>query len=151
MTEGVGVFGCGVALARFGTQKADGPHVSGSYECRPAFKELGLSSSLIFRVGHCTMSQQIRTVAVVGCGVIGMSWATLFLAHGLKIIVSDPLRGAEDAFQSYVRQAWPVLGTNKDLEKMLRDNYEFVTDLSPRLPEVDFIQEVHTSYQAQPK
>lgn len=41
------------------------------------------------------MSQQVRTVAVVGCGVIGMSWATLFLARGLKIIVSDPLEGAE--------------------------------------------------------
>jgi 3-hydroxyacyl-CoA dehydrogenase len=96
------------------------------------------------------MSQQVRTVAVVGCGVIGMSWATLFLARGLKIIVSDPLEGAEGAFEIYVRQAWPVLGTKNDLEQVLSENYEFVADLTPRLPEVDFIQEVHTCYQTQP-
>ena len=29
-------------------------------------------------------------VAVIGAGVIGASWAALFLAHGLHVVVSDP-------------------------------------------------------------
>ncbi|KAG9570498.1 hypothetical protein KCU71_g646, partial [Aureobasidium melanogenum] len=39
---------------------------------------------------------EVRTVVVVGCGVIGMGWATLFLAHGLKVIITDPAEGPEE-------------------------------------------------------
>lgn len=91
------------------------------------------------------MSQRIRVVAVVGCGVIGMSWATLFLANGLKVMISDPAEGAEAAFNKYARGAWPTLATDQSLEETLAKNYEFVVDLIPRLPEVDFIQEVRIS------
>ncbi|KAH7028447.1 3-hydroxyacyl-CoA dehyrogenase [Macrophomina phaseolina] len=87
------------------------------------------------------MPQQIRTVAVVGCGVIGMSWAMLFLAKGLRVIISDPAKGAEDAFKRYIHEAWPSLQGNKSLEQTLVENYEFVVDATPRLSEADFIQE----------
>ena len=33
---------------------------------------------------------RFRNVAVIGVGVIGASWTTLFLAHGLNVVVSDP-------------------------------------------------------------
>jgi predicted dinucleotide-binding enzyme len=88
------------------------------------------------------MSQPVRTVAIIGCGVIGMSWATLFLANGLKVIISDPLEGAEVAFRKYVHDAWPVLNAKKGVEETLAEQYEFVVDINPRLAEVDFIQEV---------
>ncbi|KAH7399177.1 hypothetical protein DE146DRAFT_656804 [Phaeosphaeria sp. MPI-PUGE-AT-0046c] len=87
------------------------------------------------------MSQRIRTIAVVGCGVIGMSWATLFLANGLKVIISDPLEGAEEAFKRYARDAWPTLDPKKGLEQTLAEQFEFVVDINSRLGEVDFIQE----------
>ncbi|KAB8209216.1 hypothetical protein BDV34DRAFT_210208 [Aspergillus parasiticus] len=86
------------------------------------------------------MPQQIRTVAIVGCGVIGMSWATLCLSRGLKVIVSDPATGAKEALQRYLDQARPFLEAQGNFEE-LATNYEFVSDIVPRLAEADFVQE----------
>jgi 3-hydroxyacyl-CoA dehydrogenase len=89
------------------------------------------------------MSQQVRTVAVVGCGVIGMSWACLFLAHGLKVIISDPVEGAEDRFKGYLEAAWPVVQQQvPSAGEEQAKNYEFVADVATRLHMADFIQEV---------
>ncbi|KAF2994370.1 hypothetical protein E8E13_001556 [Curvularia kusanoi] len=87
------------------------------------------------------MAQQIQTVAVIGCGVIGMSWVSLFLSRGLKVIASDPVEGAEAACRRYVHDAWPSISKDKDLEQTLSGNFEFVPDVTARLQEVDFIQE----------
>src|SRR5690606_37750833 len=38
----------------------------------------------------------IRTVAVVGCGTVGASWAALFLAHGLDVRATDPSPAADE-------------------------------------------------------
>lgn len=88
------------------------------------------------------MSHQIRTVAVIGCGVIGSSWASLFLSRGLKVIISDPAEGAEQQFKQYLQYAWPSLHADGLFENASSEGYEFVDDIVPRLPEVDFIQEV---------
>lgn len=84
----------------------------------------------------------IRTVAVIGCGVIGMSWASLFLSKGLKVIISDPVEGVEGRFKQYLSDAWPSLQQLGSLDERNIANYEFVTDMASRLPEADFIQEV---------
>jgi 3-hydroxyacyl-CoA dehydrogenase len=86
--------------------------------------------------------QQIHTVAIIGCGVIGASWTCLFLSRGLKVIIADPAEGAEEAFQRYLRDAWPALQENGALRHPLAESYEFVNDIKTRLPEVDFVQEV---------
>ncbi|KAF4336572.1 3-hydroxyacyl dehydrogenase [Fusarium beomiforme] len=86
------------------------------------------------------MTQEIRTVAIVGCGVIGMGWAVLFLSRGLKVIISDPAEGAQDALKRYFNQSQSYLEEYGDFEKLV-SNYEFVCDIVPRLPEADFIQE----------
>ena len=88
------------------------------------------------------MPQPIRTVAIIGCGVIGASWATLFLSRGLKVLITDPAEVAEEAFKRYVRNAWPYLQAGRTLEASLAKNYEFIDDIMPRLAEVDFVQEV---------
>ncbi|MEL7466217.1 MAG: 3-hydroxyacyl-CoA dehydrogenase NAD-binding domain-containing protein [Pseudomonadota bacterium] len=49
------------------------------------------------------------TYASLGAGVIGASWASLFLAHGHPVRVSDPAEGAEDRLRAYVDAAWPVM------------------------------------------
>jgi 3-hydroxyacyl-CoA dehydrogenase len=49
----------------------------------------------------------IKTVAVIGTGTIGASWAALFLGHGLDVIASDPARGAEDRLRAFVARALP--------------------------------------------
>ncbi len=33
--------------------------------------------------------REVKKVAIIGGGLIGMSWASLFLAHGLDVIVID--------------------------------------------------------------
>ncbi|MEL6792416.1 MAG: 3-hydroxyacyl-CoA dehydrogenase NAD-binding domain-containing protein, partial [Pseudomonadota bacterium] len=50
-----------------------------------------------------------ETYASLGAGVIGASWASLFLAHGHPVRVSDPAEGAEDRLRAYVEAAWPVM------------------------------------------
>ncbi|KAH8651264.1 3-hydroxyacyl-CoA dehyrogenase [Xylariales sp. PMI_506] len=86
------------------------------------------------------MPQEISTVAIVGCGVIGMGWAVLFLSRGLKVIISDPAEGAEDALKRYLEQARPFFERLGIFEE-LATNYEFVRDIVPKLPEADFVQE----------
>ncbi|KAF4435085.1 major facilitator superfamily transporter [Fusarium acutatum] len=86
------------------------------------------------------MAQEIRTVAIVGCGVIGMGWAVLFLSRGLKVIISDPAEGAENVLKAYFEQSRSYLEGFGDYDKLI-SNYEFVHDIIPRLAEADFIQE----------
>ncbi|KAF5974935.1 3-hydroxyacyl dehydrogenase [Fusarium coicis] len=86
------------------------------------------------------MAHEIRTVAIVGCGVIGMGWAVLFLSRGLKVIISDPMEGAENALKAYFEQSRSYLEEFGDYDKLV-SNYEFVHDIVPRLAEADFIQE----------
>ncbi len=51
----------------------------------------------------------ISTVAVIGTGTIGASWAAYFLARGLAVAASDPAPGAEAALHRFVDAAWPAL------------------------------------------
>jgi 3-hydroxyacyl-CoA dehydrogenase len=41
------------------------------------------------------MRQPIRTIAVIGTGVIGASWTALFLAKGLKVVATEIADNAE--------------------------------------------------------
>ncbi|KAG9765639.1 putative hydroxyacyl-CoA dehydrogenase, partial [Aureobasidium melanogenum] len=83
---------------------------------------------------------EIRTVIVVGCGVIGMGWATLFLAHGLRVIITDPAEGAEERFEQYLKNALPLIAAREELDALAK-NYQFVKDVLPILVEADFVQE----------
>lgn len=53
--------------------------------------------------------REIKKVAVIGGGVIGMSWASLFLARGLRVVVVDPRPAAEGELEAFVRKAWPMM------------------------------------------
>lgn len=89
------------------------------------------------------MASAIRTVGVIATGVIGASWASLFLARGLKVIVTDPAPGAKERFEQFVEDAWPALVKIGVYPGASHQNYEFVDDVWPRLAEVDFVQEVN--------
>lgn len=88
------------------------------------------------------MNQHIKTVGVVGTGVIGASWAALFLSKGLKVILSDPAPGAKEKFVDFLEGTWSTLQKLGLESGALKDNFEFVDDVFPRLSEVDFVQEV---------
>lgn len=51
----------------------------------------------------------IKHVAVLGAGVIGASWAALFLASGRSVAVYDVSPAAEGFVRAYVKKAWPTL------------------------------------------
>lgn len=50
-----------------------------------------------------------QNIAVLGSGVIGASWAALFLASGRDVAVYDALPSAEKTTRDYVEMAWPAL------------------------------------------
>ncbi len=52
-------------------------------------------------------ADDIKTVALVGTGVIGASWAVAFLGAGLTVRATDPAPGAEGRLRNFVAQAWP--------------------------------------------
>lgn len=51
----------------------------------------------------------IRSVAVIGTGSVGASWAALFLAHDMSVVAHDPSPGAEARAREFVSGAWPAL------------------------------------------
>ncbi len=79
--------------------------------------------------------------AVLGGGVIGASWASLFLAAGRSVAVFDPAAGAEHHVRQYVESAWPTL-----LELGLADNgnpdaISFHSDARAAVEGASFVQE----------
>lgn len=89
------------------------------------------------------MARTIETVGVVGTGVIGASWTALFLAHGLRVLVSDPAPDAEQHLAAYLKGVWPSLqqlGLHQDASL---SNCTFVgKNFDDHCGKVDFIQEV---------
>jgi 3-hydroxyacyl-CoA dehydrogenase len=57
------------------------------------------------------MRQPIRTIAVIGTGVIGASWAALFLAKGLKVVATDIADNAEAFIEQLRRRGLAYAGT----------------------------------------
>jgi 3-hydroxyacyl-CoA dehydrogenase len=51
----------------------------------------------------------IRRIAIVGTGVIGASWAALYLARGFDVVATDPAPNAAANLRKYVDDAWTVL------------------------------------------
>ncbi|KXT03688.1 hypothetical protein AC578_5180 [Pseudocercospora eumusae] len=85
---------------------------------------------------------EIKKVLVVGTGVIGSSWTTLFLAKGHKVIVSDPAPGAKEKLADFIKTEWPRMQRVGVVEHAAPNTYQFVDDISTAdLDDVDFVQE----------
>ncbi len=86
-------------------------------------------------------SVAVRSVAVVGAGLIGSGWAAHFLAHGLEVVATDPAPGAEEALRRQVDRVWPILvklglGPGAD-----RARLKFTAKLEDAVGGADFVQE----------
>ncbi|KAE8394134.1 hypothetical protein BDV23DRAFT_179938 [Aspergillus alliaceus] len=88
-----------------------------------------------------TPRSNIRTVAIIGTGVIGASWTALLLARGLKVLVTDPAPDAEKKLDAYLKAQWPTLTQMGLSEGASLANYMFVNSLDNHFHEIDFIQE----------
>jgi 3-hydroxyacyl-CoA dehydrogenase len=83
----------------------------------------------------------IRRIAIVGTGVIGASWAALFLAHGLEVIATDPAPNAEENLLKYIDTAWPALEQLGLSSGASKERLSFTTKMSDALEGVDLVQE----------
>src|SRR5260370_14492638 len=71
------------------------------------------------------------TIAVVGTGVIGASWAAYFLAKGFDVAATDPADGAEKRLRTLVDWFWPALERGGLAEGASRSRLRFDRDISP--------------------
>src|SRR6266436_4679112 len=86
-------------------------------------------------------SKEIRNVAIVGTGVIGASWAALYLARGLNVVATDPAPNAEANLRQYIDAAWKDLTALGISPNGSRDHLRFTLDLKEALANADLVQE----------
>src|SRR5690606_8188396 len=60
------------------------------------------------QTGTLLMTDSNHT-SILGAGVIGASWAALFLAAGRTVAVFDVSEDVEKTVRDYVERAWPTL------------------------------------------
>ena len=87
------------------------------------------------------MSRAIRTVTVIGTGVIGASWCALYLARGLDVVATDVAPGAEERLHQFVDEAWPALERLGLATGASKSRLRFEPDLDAAIADADFIQE----------
>jgi 3-hydroxyacyl-CoA dehydrogenase len=87
------------------------------------------------------MNRPIRQITIIGTGVIGASWASLFLAKGLRVVATDVAPNAEEALRKFVHAAWPTLERLGLSDNASQENLKFVPDLTTAVKEADLVQE----------
>jgi 3-hydroxyacyl-CoA dehydrogenase len=87
------------------------------------------------------MAKQIRNIAIVGTGVIGASWAALYLARGFNVTATDPGPNAEENLRRFVDAAWTDLTVIGLSPNASRDHLRFTLDMKEALSDADFVQE----------
>ncbi|KAK4494782.1 hypothetical protein PRZ48_014138 [Zasmidium cellare] len=85
---------------------------------------------------------EIKTVGVVGTGVIGASWTALFLSRGKHVLVADPAPNAADTLKAHLESFWPVVEEIGLAPGANLQNYRFAgASLGEHYGEVDYVQE----------
>src|SRR5580692_7407183 len=86
-------------------------------------------------------SKQIQNIAIVGTGVIGASWAALYLARGLNVMATDPAPNAEANLRRFIDAAWKDLQLIGLSPNASREHLQFTTDMKKALSNADLVQE----------
>jgi 3-hydroxyacyl-CoA dehydrogenase len=88
-----------------------------------------------------TDTKPIRRIAIIGTGVIGASWAALFLARGLRVVATDISPNAEAALRKFADAAWPALTRLGLSPGASQTNLTFTSVLEEALAGADLVQE----------
>jgi 3-hydroxyacyl-CoA dehydrogenase len=88
-----------------------------------------------------TNTKPIRRIAIIGTGVIGASWTSLFLAKGLQVVATDIAPDAEASLRKFVETAWPALKRLGLSEGASPSNLKFTPVLAQAVAGVDLVQE----------
>jgi 3-hydroxyacyl-CoA dehydrogenase len=86
-------------------------------------------------------NKPISQVAIIGTGVIGASWAALFLAKGLDVVATDIAPNAEASLRRFVDAAWPALERLGLAHGASPLRLAFTADLPDAVKGVDLVQE----------
>src|SRR3989441_11429605 len=86
-------------------------------------------------------NKPVRRIAIVGSGVIGASWSAFYLAHGFKVVATDPAPHAEENLRRYVDSAWKNLSQLGLAANASPKNLDFTPSMKHALTDADFIQE----------
>ncbi|AOK60879.1 3-hydroxyacyl-CoA dehydrogenase [Burkholderia ubonensis] len=87
------------------------------------------------------MGKDINRIAIIGTGVIGASWAALFLARGLDVVATDIAPDAEPKLRAFVDAAWPALEPFGLAPGASRSRLQFTANLDEAVTGSDFAQE----------
>ena len=90
---------------------------------------------------HAAILGRYRNTCVIGAGVIGGSWAALFLAHGLNVVVNDPQPDIESKLKDMLRRIAPTLRELGLPHEGLEKNLSFEPDLERAVANADLVQE----------
>lgn len=91
---------------------------------------------------HMNLPRRVERVGIVGSGVIGSSWASLFLAAGKAVDLYDPSPSCEADTRGYIEAAWPSLEALGLLRpEASPDTIRFVADAAAAVAETQFVQE----------
>jgi carnitine 3-dehydrogenase len=83
----------------------------------------------------------IRRIGIIGTGVIGASWTSLFLAKGLQVVATDVAPNAETALRKFVEKAWPALKRLGLSPGASQSNLWFTPALAQAVANADLVQE----------
>jgi 3-hydroxybutyryl-CoA dehydrogenase len=84
---------------------------------------------------------EVSRTTVLGAGVIGSSWAALFLASGRSVTVYDPAPDAEAKTRMAVEEAWPTLETLGLAARGRPDALRFAQTAAEAVEGAQFVQE----------
>ncbi|MDN4056440.1 3-hydroxyacyl-CoA dehydrogenase NAD-binding domain-containing protein [Massilia sp. YIM B02763] len=87
--------------------------------------------------------QRNRSVAIIGAGTIGLSWAVLFATRGWRVCILDPHPDLQDAVKYAVNEAVPTLkalGIDVDKDATV-GKIVIATSLEEAVGDVDLVQE----------
>jgi 3-hydroxyacyl-CoA dehydrogenase len=87
------------------------------------------------------MAKPIKRVTIIGTGVIGASWAALFLAKGLEVVATDIAPDAKKKLDDFISAAWPALEQLGLASGAAPSKLEFTDNLDAALAGSDLIQE----------
>jgi 3-hydroxyacyl-CoA dehydrogenase len=87
------------------------------------------------------MTKAIKRVAIIGTGVIGASWAALFLAKGLEVVATDISPNAKKALDDFIAAAWPALERLDLAPNASLSNLRFTDNLEAAVADTDLVQE----------
>ncbi len=88
-----------------------------------------------------SIDKPVRRIAIVGTGVIGASWAALYLARGFDVVATDPGPKAEANLRKYINEAWSDLTAIGLSPGASRDRLIFASSLQGAVAGADLIQE----------